>query len=652
MSKIKIIYAVTSILFLLLLAVSPLKEIFKDWRNFQNSFNSYTDSFPFKVAKVDNGLKQIWNKNLGIIDRCITCHVGLNENKLSNAPQPFTSHPKIYHDNEKYGCTVCHDGQGLSTKYEDAHLPTEFWDKPLLPRKYIESACYRCHDDLSDKFTPLHNKGKELIEKYNCVSCHDLPGIPKQYTPDLNGVGTKIKNKQWLIDWLKNPSLYATNARMPNFKLSETEVTILSDFLFSFKERRNSQSLYPLPEYYNTLKKDEDFIKLGKVSFSEARCISCHSIEGKGGKLAIDLIKVASKASEKWIYSCIKNPKAIMPGVEMTQFGFSDKEAAAITAYIESEFVDWNINEDEIQNIKPVTGYYEKGIEIYNKYNCGGCHKLDIKEIKENKGPELTTISNKKLYQIEWGKSNLKHSLYEYLENKLETPRAFGENTRMPEYKFYKEEITAITAYLLAQRNNEVPQNYLVRKNKVQPFKPQGVIGKTFEKYSCLKCHSVNDYGGKIAPDLAKVGSQLNRDWIRKYFNIPYSLRAIVEERMPKLFISTEEVEMLLDYFESVFIDDNLDFKLNLTEKPEELEKGKMLFKEKYGCQSCHIIDGSGGYVGPPLDNVGERLKPTWIYSWIKNPQKYKANTIDPKTGMNEEDLLLITSYLFHKRSW
>ena len=58
-----------------------------------------------------------------------------------------------------------------------------------------------------------------------------------------------------------------------------------------------------------------------------------------------DLGKVASKVSEQWLYNYLKNPKRISPGVEMPRFRFSDQELAGVVAYMESEFVDYDLEQ-------------------------------------------------------------------------------------------------------------------------------------------------------------------------------------------------------------------------------------------------------------------------------------------------------------------
>jgi mono/diheme cytochrome c family protein len=646
LSRLNKIYAVTSIVFLISLAVSPLKDYFREWRHIQNNFNETIEKLPQKVKPVSIGLQQIWVRDLDRIDRCTTCHLGIDNIKLKTAPQPFKLHSKVYHDVEKFGCTICHEGQGLATDYDEVHLPTEFWDRPLLPKKYIESSCGRCHINTNLTSTPSLNLGKKLITDLSCSGCHNKPGIRKNFTPSLDGIGRKVIGRNWVLNWLKDPLQYQPNTKMPNFVLSDQETDILTDFLMSFKTFINGETLEPLPNIYFKNKDNEDFIALGQTRFAEARCISCHAIEGKGGKLATDLSKIASKAKEDWIYNYIKNPRKFQPQVEMPQYGFSDEEAAAITAYMKSEFIDWDASEEDTTGHTPLPDFYEKGLALFNKYNCGGCHRLSAKGIIENLGPDLATVGSKRTYQIDWGETEIPHTIYDFIENKINNPREFGENTRMPHYSLARYQTEAITTYLLSLKEESLPENYIQRADEKPERLMQGEVGRIFKKYACLKCHSLNSSGGDVAPDLTTVGSQLKTEWMRDYFKLPYTLRPIVEERMPNLFISNNEVEILLNYFNNVLLDDSLQTPVNMVINKESEERGGSLFYEKYGCQSCHIVGGKGGYVGPPLDNIGSRLKPGWIYNWLMNPQKYKPETIEPRTGMPVQDASDITAFL------
>ncbi len=73
---------------------------------------------------------------------------------------------------------------------------------------------------------------------------------------------------------------------------------------------------------------------------------------------------------------------------------------------------------------------------------------------------------------------------------------------------------------------------------------------------------------------------------------------------------------------------------------------GGRLFEKKYGCNGCHAIGDSGGKVGPPLSRVGFRLRPAYIFNWIKNPQSIKPDTKMPNFQIRDQDALAITLYL------
>ena len=113
---------------------------------------------------------------------------------------------------------------------------------------------------------------------------------------------------------------------------------------------------------------------------------------------------------------------------------------------------------------------------------------------------------------------------------------------------------------------------------------------------------------------------------------------------MPNLFLGDAEIKTIVDYMERVFVADSLDRSVKMNE--ETIAKGKGLYFEKYGCQGCHQISSNGGYVGPPLDKVSERLKPGWIFHWLKNPQAYKPESIEPNNNLSDEDADALAAFL------
>ncbi|MEK6569996.1 MAG: cytochrome c3 family protein, partial [Bacteroidota bacterium] len=222
MDRLRIYFAISSVAFLGVLAISPLKDFFREWKWCQYEYNRLIADLPQRLKPAEIGIKQIWARKLDRVDRCITCHLGLKEKALSEARQPFRAHPHIYHDFEELGCTICHEGQGQATTYKESVGKVKYWDRPIFPREYMEAACGKCHKEKDVPQAPILTLGRKLIEESNCVGCHKIEGYEKKWAPSLDGIGSKV-NRTWLVNWLKNPKSYFAKTRMPNFPFTDEE---------------------------------------------------------------------------------------------------------------------------------------------------------------------------------------------------------------------------------------------------------------------------------------------------------------------------------------------------------------------------------------------------------------------------------------------
>lgn len=643
MAKLRIYFAVSCVVFLVVLAISPLKDFFREWKSYQHEYNRLIGELPQRIKPAEMGIKQIWVRDLDRIDRCTTCHLGLKEGALVGVKQPFRTHPNIYHDFEEFGCTVCHEGQGPATTYEESIGKVKYWDKPIFPREFMEASCAKCHKEKEVPQAPILTVGRNLIEETNCIGCHEMDGVQKRWVTSLDGIGSKV-NRTWLVNWLKNPKDYFPQTKMPNFLLTDEEADVLADFLITFKSFPNDVKLEQLPKLLSSASETqrEELLELGATRFREARCISCHPINERGGYVATELGKIASKVSAEWLYNYIKNPRRLQSGVEMPRYRFKERELSAVVAYIQSEFVDYDI--EELPPRTPDPAYYEKGLALFKKHNCTGCHGLSGIKKAEEMGPELTLIGSKKLYEIDFGRSNIDQTLPSYLFTKLKEPRVFSSVMKMPSYEFTDEEAQAITVALLGNTSEHIPKEFIVPPKSPGTYSPQGEFGKLVDDLACFGCHTMFDRGRPVATDLTLEASQAQRKWIEEYFKVPYSLRPILTERMPNLFLSDGEIKVMVDYMEKVFLADSLEREINIDEA--KIAKGKILYFEKYGCQACHQINLEGGYVGPALDNVGSRLKPGWVFHWLKNPQVFKPESIEPNNNLTDEEAEALTAFL------
>lgn len=72
----------------------------------------------------------------------------------------------------------------------------------------------------------------------------------------------------------------------------------------------------------------------------------------------------------------------------------------------------------------------------------------------------------------------------------------------------------------------------------------------------------------------------------------------------------------------------------------------------KYGCVSCHSIQGRGGSQGPPLDRVALKHDRAWFEAWLDDPQSLKADTVMPsfRDVIHEKDKERLLDYLLTLR--
>ena len=295
-TRIRIVFAVSSVLFLLVLAISPFKDFRREWKQYKRSYVKFAQTRPDTkklLADYSFSIDQIWLPGMNVIDRCTTCHQGITQTSLADTtvPQPFRAHPPIPHNVREWGCTTCHRGQGPATELAEAHESTLAWEQPILPAHFMQASCGTCHQaDLPQ--TPQLTRGRHLISELNCQGCHRLPGAerPAMLGPDLSSVGTKV-SREWIYKWLKEPRTilddtgntvvngYETEdePRMPKFRLAEDELRGLSAYL-SVQKGKPLVAYKIDPHVIASWSKNPELASQGELRFRQMFCSTCHSL--------------------------------------------------------------------------------------------------------------------------------------------------------------------------------------------------------------------------------------------------------------------------------------------------------------------------------------------------------------------------------------
>jgi mono/diheme cytochrome c family protein len=200
----------------------------------------------------------------------------------------YAAHPRLDlfvdsnspHSMEKFGCTVCHAGQGSATEFNLAsHTPTDakqedrwktdhhyhpshFWDFPMLSRRFMESSCLKCHHQVTDlvrhgskEEAPKLLRGYNLVQEMGCFGCHEIqgmkggrpvgpdmrlepgpaleflsaadqekakvdpanpPGTMRKVGPSLRRLAEKT-NVDWTLKWIHDPRGFRADTKMPHF---------------------------------------------------------------------------------------------------------------------------------------------------------------------------------------------------------------------------------------------------------------------------------------------------------------------------------------------------------------------------------------------------------------------------------------------------
>lgn len=355
-----------------LVVLAYYKDEYREWKDYQHKFiqeeikRATTPQQKALADRMQLEIRQIILPDLNRVDRCTSCHLAVEDPSYGGYPQPLAYHPQhSQHPFERFGCTVCHRGQGRATTKADAHGYVEHWDEPMLPLRYIQASCGKCHEAADNPVAPELAHGKQVFENSGCRGCHKLAGVGGILGPELDKVGAR-RSPDWLKKHFLSPASVTPGSGMPPQKFSEQDLEAITLFMLS-------QTGETAPGYYASMKVIPS-ASLGQRLFQQKGCIGCHSVNGTGGTVGPALDNVGLRRTPEWIVQHFRDPQSVSPGTVMPRFGFTESEARAL-----AEFV-LHLREQKVALTLPsLMSPVERGREVFRKYGCAGCHGQDGK---------------------------------------------------------------------------------------------------------------------------------------------------------------------------------------------------------------------------------------------------------------------------------
>jgi predicted CXXCH cytochrome family protein len=289
----KVLLLCCSLVVLFVLVYAAYKENFAaDWYRYQSEYKhrlitkASTERQRDAAERFDVGQKQLYLPALDRIDRCVTCHVSVDNPSMKDAPQPLMAHSGeivLHHPKEQFGCTICHEGQGRATIADDAHGHVEHWPKPMLAKNDMEESCPKCHTDRWLPGVDRYNAAMDLFYEQGCLSCHKVRGRGGDIGPDITKAG-EIHDAKWHFKHFKDPKSVVETSEMPNKDLSDEQAQQLTFLMMCYKGEAIPTELLSNPtQEASQMKLPEPLDPEALEGYVGSQfCISCHAATHPG----------------------------------------------------------------------------------------------------------------------------------------------------------------------------------------------------------------------------------------------------------------------------------------------------------------------------------------------------------------------------------
>ena len=342
----------------------------------------------------------------------------------------------------------------------------------------------------------------------------------------------------------------------------------------------------------------------------------------------------------------------------------------------------------------------DEGKRWIRHFGCAGCHEISGLEEEGRIATELTAEGSKPIERLDFAlltetaqrgghepisnpadlarlpEGPAKAPWYNgkgFFEHKLAEPNIWDlgkikpeeEKLRMPNPHLTKEQVRALTTFLMGSQESSLPAAYQYRPLDYRRDIQEGWW--IVKKYNCMGCHqlipaqktslmAMARYQGAdgqelLPPKLLTEGARVDPQWLLQFLSNPAEsdhdtnrngVRPYLQVRMPTFSFSENELGKLVRFFQALsrqslpYIPDPIPV-LNA----KETEMARSLFSSPAApCLKCHAI-GDPAHdrfaTAPNFLLAKGRLKYDWVERWIIDPQAISPGTSMPSGLFKKE---------------
>ncbi|MEZ5392191.1 MAG: c-type cytochrome [Bryobacterales bacterium] len=150
-----------------------------------------------------------------------------------------------------------------------------------------------------------------------------------------------------------------------------------------------------------------------------------------------------------------------------------------------------------------------------------------------------------------------------------------------------------------------------------------------FEQLQCGQCHNVAPGGEPAAGPTLTALEEVDSD----------KLKAHIEEHAPAAnAVQKEALAVLSTGLQPARA-------WAIADAPETALSGAKVYQENQ-CGMCHVTNGEGQTMGPPLNGEGGRRDAEWLVGHFREPQKFVEGSMMPPYDLPEPQMTDIVNYL------